>query len=101
MRGGGARASRRGGSLGHSSFDLGDQMECKAWIHCGWHAGVPDLALGCADAVESVEEARDVEGRLGVERSAAVLGEERIDVLAHASIKPATPNWFTSKLEYR
>lgn len=48
MRGGGARASRR-----------------------GWHAGVPDLALGCADAVESVEEARDVEGRLGVERSSA------------------------------
>ena len=39
MRGGNARASRRGGSLGHSSFDLGDQMECKSldslWVACG------------------------------------------------------------------
>ena len=49
----------------------GIKWSVKAWIHCGWHAGVPDLALGCADAVESVEEARDVEGRLGVERSSA------------------------------
>ena len=56
---------RLGGSNGVlKAFDLADQMDC-------WHAGVPDLALGGADAVESVEEAREVEGRLGAERSSA------------------------------
>ena len=56
---------RLGGSNGVlKAFDLADQMEC-------WHAGVPDLARGGADAVKSVEEAREVEGRLGAERSSA------------------------------
>ena len=62
---------------------------------------MPDLALGCADAVESVEEARDVEGRLGVERSSAKSASMSSPTTMVCFNKTATPNWFTSKLEYK
>ena len=78
MRGGGARASRR-----------------------GWHAGVPDLALGCADAVESVEEARDVEGLLGVEQSLAKSASMSLPTTMVCFNKTSHSSWFTSKLEYK
>ena len=48
---GGVRRGERGGcALG---VRAGGARGCGVCA-CGWHAGVPDLALGCADAVESV-----------------------------------------------